>query len=241
VSETLRIVDSRSVPFAKLESLYDEILASSFPPAELVARDELLDDLVREESVSYGALALDPDGTVVGGMIGEWFPDCQVMLASYLAVRREFRGHGLGQRLIKEVLAQWSSRFAPLLVVGEVEDPRYYHESDPAGFGDASARLRLYASLGAQVLPIPYFQPSLTPLQPRVYNLLLMVFAADPSVMKGPRSVDAQVVRCFVEENIARCEGSADDDVAQSLRDAVQGTDVVPLVDPSEYFDKLDN
>jgi predicted N-acetyltransferase YhbS len=240
LSDAVRIVDSRELSFAKLESLYDDILATSFAPPELVARNELLADLVREQSVSCGCLALDSDGTVVGGMIGEWFPDCRVMLISYLAVRSAFRGHGLGKRLIKEGLEQWSARFAPLLVVGEVEDPRYYRDSDPAGFGDARARLRLYASLGARVLPVPYFQPSLRALQPRVYHLLLMVFAADPLALKGDRGVDAQVVRGFLEENIARCEGTADDDEAQSLRKAVQGTDAVPLQDPSEYFDESD-
>jgi GNAT superfamily N-acetyltransferase len=232
----MQIVDSRDATPADLESLYDDILALSFPESELVDRAELLDELSSDESTSTAALAIEPGGTVIGGIVGEWFPSCGVMLLSYLAIRADYRGCGVGTRLFQHALAGWSTRFTPALVLGEVEDPRYYRESDPSGFGDANARLRLYESWGAKILPVPYFQPSLGADQPRVRNLLLMVFAAYPRALKGDHAVDAHVVRCFLEENIARCEGSAADEEAENLRRAAQAKSVLPLLEVSTYL-----
>jgi hypothetical protein len=48
----MQIVDSRDATPADLESLYDDILASSFPESELVDRAELLDELSSDESTS---------------------------------------------------------------------------------------------------------------------------------------------------------------------------------------------
>jgi GNAT superfamily N-acetyltransferase len=236
VTEVLRIVETKDVSVTELGSLYDEILARSFRSAELESRAKVLDALAGETSVPGGLLAVNPAGLIVGTIIGDWFGDCRVMLISYLAVRPEFRGCGVGKLLLAEAFALWRARFAPALILGEVEDPRYYREHDPMGFGDADARLRLYGALGARILAIPYFQPALSRLQPRVYNLLLLVFEADPLVMKGDNAVDGKIVSCFIDENIARSEGRADDNEAKSLRKALRGKSGIRLLPPADYF-----
>lgn len=234
--QALRIVETKDVSAAELGSLYDEILARSFRPAELEPRAKVLDALTGGKSGPGGLLAVNPAGLIVGTIIGDWFGDCRVMLISYLAVRPEFRGCGVGKLLLAEAFASWRERFAPALILGEVEDPRYYREHDPTGFGDANARLRLYGALGARILAIPYFQPALSRLQPRVYNLLLMVFEADPVAMKGDNAVDGKIVSGFIDENIARSEGRADDDEAQSLREALRGKSDIQLLPPADYL-----
>jgi GNAT superfamily N-acetyltransferase len=235
VAEEVILVDASAAPPATLESFYDEILALSFRPAELISRAGFLRSFVDKASVSQGTLAVDAAGLVVGGIIGEWFAECRVILGSYAAVRRGYRGQGLGTRLISDILRIWAARFQPALILGEVEDPRYYR-ADDSSFGDPDARLRLYEALGARILPLPYFQPALSTSQPRVPHLLLMVFAADPSAITNHNNVDADVVRCFIENNIARSEGPVDDDEVRDLRRALHGKSSVPLIPPAEFL-----
>lgn len=129
--QALRIVETKDVSATELGSLYDEILAPSFRPAELESRAKVLDALTGDKSGPGGLLAVNPAGLIVGTIIGDWFGDCRVMLISYLAVRPGFRGCGVGKLLLAEAFASWRERFAPALILGEVEDPRCYREHDP--------------------------------------------------------------------------------------------------------------
>jgi GNAT superfamily N-acetyltransferase len=236
VAEALRIIDTTDVTPAELEIFYDEILASSFNSAELVQRSELLGALADRTSVTRGAIAFDEAGLIIGGIIGDWFAQCRVILISYLAARPGFRGRGIGKQLMSEVLSAWTSHFGAVLVVAEVEDPRFYQADEC--HGDPEARLRLYAGLGARILRIPYFQPALSAQQPRVRNLFLMVFSADRSVMRENSSIDAATLRSFIEEYLASTEGDVDDDEVRIVREALQAKDGIPLVDPAEYLRK---
>lgn len=235
MTQALRIVNIKDVSVAVLESMYDEILVPSFRAAELESRTTVLGALTRDPGIAGGMLAMDPAGPIIGAIIGEWFAECRVMLISYLAVRAECRGRGVGKRLLAEARALWRELFAPALVVLESEDPLYYREHDAMGFGDPAARLRLYGGLGARILAIPYFQPAVSRHQPRVDNMLLLVFETDPQVSKSVNEVDSTIISCFIEENIARSEGRASDEQAQKLREAIRAKTAIPLVDPADY------
>jgi len=163
--------------------------------------------LADRTSVTSGAIAFDEAGLIVGGIIGDWFAQCRIMLTSYLVVRPGFRGRGIGKRLLAQALPAWRSDFGAVLVVAEVEDPRFYQADEY--HGDPEARLRLYASLGARILRIPYFQPALSAQQPRVRNLFLMVFSADQSLMRDNNNrIDAAAqLQCFFGEYLAGTEG----------------------------------
>lgn len=187
-------------------------------------------------SVTRGAIAFDEENLIVGGIIGDWFADSRVMLTSYLAARPGFRGRGIGKHLLAEVLPAWVSHYGAVLVVAEVENPRFYQVDEYQG--DPEARLQLYASLGAKILRMPYFQPALSPQQPRVRNLFLMVFSADQSVMRDINSVDAATLRRFIEQYLAGTEGNVDYDEVRAVREALQAKDAIPLVDPAEYLQK---
>jgi GNAT superfamily N-acetyltransferase len=237
VIEALRITDSVDVTPVELAIFYDEVLAPSFNSAELVERSECLGALADPTSETHGSIAFDRDGQVVGGIIGDWFAQCRVMLTSYLVARPGFRGRGIGTQLLAEVLPSWTSRFGAILIVAEVENPQFYHADEY--HGDPEARLRMYArTLGAKILDIPYFQPALTAGQPRVPNLFLMVFSADQSVMRENNRIDAAPLRCFMEEYLAGTEGDVDDNDVLALREALQPEDGIPLLDPAEYLGK---
>ncbi|MEE2031950.1 GNAT family N-acetyltransferase [Rhodococcus chondri] len=222
------IVDSRQVTPAQLGEFYDAVLAPSFPLSELAPRAELLAGLHDPAGAMRAALAVAATGEIIGGAVGEWFPDCRVLLVTYLATRPGQRGGGVGREVLRAVMAQWRRSIAPLLVVGEVEDPRHHRDN---GFGDPVRRLRFYASEGAEVIDVPYFQPALRSDGDRVRNLLLMTFAVDPACRRDD-GVDSATVRCFLERNLEGIEGHVGDDPETTALWAALAAPTVPLLDP---------
>lgn len=210
---------------ALVRSLHREVLAPSFPPAELVDVDELLDDHASGRLRSLGVVE---DGRVVAGIVGEWFPDARVLLVLYLAIAPGRRGGGVGGRLVAAALTAWRD-LDPLLVLGEVEHPAHHAGSE--AHGDPVARLRFYGRLGARVLALPYFQPGDGPGGERVPALLLVSFPLGPGT---PDDVPAAPLRAFLAENLRASEGTLSDDAAtRRLLDAASG-DRVALVDPAD-------
>lgn len=230
----VRMCNEHEIEDAQAAALYDDVLAPSFPHSERVTRAEFLDSITDPDGSMCVFAALDAAGEIVGGIVGEWFAECRVLLVSYVAVAPGLRGGGVGSRLITESLSRWWSRFEPLLILGEVEDPRVHPATD---YGDPVARLRLYDRLGALVLPVPYFQPALHDDSDRVRDLLLMVFAADASYLSDGH-VDASVVRVFLQQNLRACEGhiNADDEEVRALWAQVDRTGPMPLLDPRQYL-----
>ncbi|MBN0041228.1 GNAT family N-acetyltransferase [Cellulosimicrobium cellulans] len=208
-----------------LRSLHRDVLAPSFPPAELMDEDAFLGDHATGRLRSLGVVE---DGRVVAGVVGEWFPDARVLLVLYLAIAPGRRGGGVGGRLVAAALAAWRA-VDPLLVVGEVEHPA--HHPGSAAHGDPVARLRFYARLGARVLALPYFQPGDGPGGERVPALLLVSFPLGPGTADA---VPAAPLRAFLTENLRASEGTlADDPATRRLLDAANG-DRVALVDPGD-------
>ncbi|TFF10390.1 MULTISPECIES: GNAT family N-acetyltransferase [Cellulosimicrobium] len=211
---------------ALLRSLHRDVLVPSFPPAELVDEQELLD---AHASGRLRSLGVVEEGRVVAGVVGEWFADARVLLVLYLAIARGRRGGGVGRRLVTTALDDWRA-LDPLVVVGEVEHPAHHTGSE--AHGDPVARLRFYARLGARVLALPYFQPGDGPGGERVPALLLVSFPLGPHAAED--DVPAAPLRAFLAENLRESEGTVADDAAtRRLLDAAGG-DSVRLVDPDD-------
>ncbi|QUC00267.1 GNAT family N-acetyltransferase [Cellulosimicrobium cellulans] len=211
---------------ALLRSLHRDVLVPSFPPAELVDEQELLD---AHASGRLRSLGVVEDGRVVAGVVGEWFADARVLLVLYLAIAPGRRGGGVGRRLVTTALDDWRA-LDPLVVVGEVEHPAHHTGSE--AHGDPVARLRFYARLGARVLALPYFQPGDGPGGERVPALLLVSFPLGQHAAED--DVPAAPLRAFLAENLRESEGTlADDAATRRLLDAAGG-DRVRLVDPDD-------
>ena len=99
---------------ALLRSLHRDVLVPSFPPAELVDEQELLDAHASGRLRSLGVVEED---RVVAGVVGEWFADARVLLVLYLAIAPGRRGGGVGRRLVTTALDDWRA-LDPLVVVG---------------------------------------------------------------------------------------------------------------------------
>ncbi|HEV2371967.1 MAG TPA: GNAT family N-acetyltransferase [Streptosporangiaceae bacterium] len=181
-----------------LREFWDEVLVEAFPPEELGA-PYWQDDSPAIRTI----LALGPGQQVLGGMVGETFPQSRVLLISWVAVRRGCRGLRVGSRLMEQAARDWYGQPGQQLVLAEVDDPRYRsgQEQDPV------ERLRFYDRFGVRALASPYFQPSVGPGFPHVYHLFLTSFDAGAPAVKpgaGPGgAVDGQVVRAFLVEYLA--------------------------------------
>ncbi len=222
IPSNLKIVELRETDETALRSFYTEILTPAFPPDELITWDELHEAAAAD--LGPGVLVLDGE-TPLGGMLGEIYPRSGVLLLSYIAVRPEARGRGIGQTLLTDVIPQWRAAIRPSLVIAEIEDPRFHQ---PNTYSDPEARLRLYQRTGSTLLPMPFFQPSLRPGVPRVFDMLLIC----PG--ETVPAVPAKVVGTFLDEYFELCEGGevlTTDPEYQALQRFSEGDDdgLLPL------------
>jgi len=217
-----------------LRKLYDDVLVRSFAPRELVPLSDLQDALHTENSDTEIVVAIDEDGGVVGGAIGDWDPDSSVYLLSYLAVRSTDRSKGVGTLLMDRVRSWWGARQASA-VLAEVDDPRQHEISD---YGDPEARLRFYERLGAQVLGVPYTQPEVRAGSGRVHGMLLIVFFVAPDARVGD-GLRADVLHRFLANYLVLSEGVSPDNVDAEVGSLVpaMNRDAIRILPMSHYVD----
>lgn len=229
------IQDAKELSRDRLAEFYRELLQPAFRADELVSLERFLASVLAPDGTGRGIVATDDGGELLGGLFVEWYPRCRVVLGSYVVVRPDRRGQGVGRELLTGALDDLGHRLRPLLVLGEVEDPRRWTD---ATYGDAVARLRLYASLGARIVDVPYLQPALGDDGSRVLDLLLMAFP--PSDVAGrPRLTgeQAEAAACFVEAYFAASEGSlSDDPELGQLLTALRAPEGVPLLDADDVL-----
>ena len=219
------------------DRVYAELLAPSFPPAELgdraVLASLLTSGAARATAVTGGG------GAPLAVAYGEWSPGTRVQLLAYLAVAAGLRGTGIGGGLLREVLADWRRRYTPCAILAEIEHP-LAHDPDDA-YGDPAARLRFYARHGAAALDLPYFQPALSPETDRCHGMLLIALHIDDE-LKGtaPGSIAAGPVAAFLTEYFESTEGMPQpgDRAAEALFAAVRRPRGIPLL-PLEHVEGL--
>ncbi|MEV6524403.1 GNAT family N-acetyltransferase [Longispora sp. NPDC051575] len=202
-------------PGPQLDALYEEVLVPSFPAAELSSRAGITALVGSGRGPVW--IATDDAGTVLGGAVGDWEPGPRVLLLSWLAVRPGHRGGRVGGPLLDAALAAWRAEYEPCLILAEVEDPTLHTGNEQHGYADA--RLRFYQRRGARALDVPYFQPALGPEGARVPGLLLLVLHADPEFAGAePDTINADVLRDYIEIYQRECEGDVQsDDQAMEL------------------------
>ncbi len=214
------IVPLREVDGGTVDVLYRTVLLPSFPPGELVARDDVKAE-DGPEGVDLSFVALD-GGEPVACLLGEYYPAGEVLLIGNLASRPDQRGRGVGHALIATALDAWRRALPSALVLFEVEDPRWHTSTI---HGDPVARLRFYAREGARLLDIEHVQPALGPRGERVPHLLLLALGATAT------EVDRSLLHAFLTEYFAVSEGEPDpeDEQLAALLAQVRPEDGGPL------------
>lgn len=223
-----------------LHRLHEDVFIQSFTADELDDVQTIADGLRGNGPTDvWVTAAVGGDGAPVAGIVGELFRGTGVVLLSYLAVRPDLRGRGVGTRLMREVAGAWFARPDVLLAVGEVHDPRAW-----SGIADEDpiARLRMYGRLGALVLGMPFIQPALRDGAARVPGFLLLAFHVGPTLRRGAddASVPAALISEFIRSYFTICEGPQrpDDEQLSALLGRVDSMERVPLL-PIERFGEV--
>lgn len=166
----------------QLARLHAEILQPSFPPSELVTREEFVEGAV---AGVFDVLAASDGDAYLGAVVGERHGGAY--LVDWLAVGGARRGGGTGAALVAAGVTRWLARPGVLVVLAEVERPDVF-AAHPA-YGDPARRLAFYERQGTTLLDLPYYQPPIDEGLPRVRNLLLTVLAAS-NPAPPPRVLD---------------------------------------------------
>jgi GNAT superfamily N-acetyltransferase len=219
-----------------LRRMYARVLEPSFDRDELEDVDSLVQGLEGTGPTELGATAaLDSSGAALGGLIVERFPHApDVLLLSYVAVRPDARGRGVGTMLMRSAANAWRDDPRVLLVVGEVHDPREWPRNDDE---DPIARLRLYERLGARALALPFIQPALDTHRARVPGFLLLAFHTAAAAHASPYALRTELVSGFIRAYYLVAEGPprADDVELQGLVGWVDRQPSIPLVAIDHY------
>jgi GNAT superfamily N-acetyltransferase len=197
-AEPLVFVGCAEVGDKQFDHFYHDVLEPAFPAAELNDIETLRAQYLNSATSSPGTIAL-LRGEPVGGALAEFHAPTGIMLLAYLAVRADLRGKGLGSALLNEVLPRWREAMRPTAILAEVENPRY-HVAGP--YGDPEARLRFYGQIGATLLPLAYFQPSIGPGLNRVRGMFLICLDSDKDTILGAS------LQLFLDDYVAFCEGN---------------------------------
>lgn len=162
--------------------VHERLLVPNFPPRELVSVKGLLEDVARgAATVRVVGDPADP----VAVAITATFTDSPAVLLSYVAIRADQRGRGVGTSLLSGLLAGITADPEVSVVLAEVEHPEH-HQAHPV-HGDPAARLRFYARLGGSILEVPYFQPPVDETQDAVHGMLLLVLSPPERFVRGQR------------------------------------------------------
>lgn len=167
----MRIEYQNDLKPGQAKILVRDLLEVSFGPEELGDPGDLIEQLAGEDLQVFSAW----DGSQpLGAAIG-WLATTEITMLSWLAVSPLTRGHGVGSELFQRAISQWESRYNPLLILGEVENPHQHVASEQ--YGDPRRRWAFYQRLGAKHLDFPFEMPRLSPDVPVGEGMWLVSFA----------------------------------------------------------------
>jgi GNAT superfamily N-acetyltransferase len=187
---------------ALFERAYRDILEPNFPhvnqlESKACLRHRLLSGdhqseplthlLIRGEGVSDPALA-----RLFGVIVLELYRESGLGLVTYIATASSARRQGIGALLFREA-QQLALEFRPdTYVLAEVANPQV--DEDPMNDQISPwKRLKFFASLGGEIIPIPYVQPPLSPHGGKARSLVLMAFP-------NGNAIAADRLRLFLDE-----------------------------------------
>jgi GNAT superfamily N-acetyltransferase len=180
-------------------AFYDQIYRDAFPnPDETEGPDTWLPMMGKRTPTGqpevHVILAEDSKKVILGGIIFEFYRQSGSWLVTYIAVRREFRHHGIGAALIKGVVDTIARRTAVVTFFAEAKIPTRI--STPSERDCAWTRLAILGALGMRRLPIDYVQPALSPEKHPIDTLYLLLYAG----ARGESRISSAQLIAFLTE-----------------------------------------
>jgi GNAT superfamily N-acetyltransferase len=167
------ITDVASREFQEALEIYND----SFPSNERHMEDVIID---RFQKKLYRIFVVHSGNQVAGMAILYSLSGGDFVLFDYMAVKKEFRGKGIGGDLVKAMIQYVQAEAKKKYLILEVENPEYGNNKN-----ERLARIRFYRKLGIkQLKQVRYILPPLQGTIPT--EMILMVAPEYPGrILKG--------------------------------------------------------
>jgi GNAT superfamily N-acetyltransferase len=158
---------------ALLHRFHEEIIQQCFDKDDSGPVEELVDEVLAGE----GVVLLTTEGTeILGGVVIShyWSTGKKIMLVSWLGVDEKHRSRNIGSLLIEEALSYARANGA-LVLLGEVEDPNWFKETESA-HGDPAKRVKFYSRFDCKKMEVPCYIPAFYDHQEPIFGVMLSLF-----------------------------------------------------------------
>lgn len=196
------IVDSASIKDnATYLKPFQEVYEAGFPDEN--EREIFSDILDRISGISPSyqppsIIIIKTDNEIVsGGLIVDWYKDCQTVHLTYLIVNPNFRNQGIAKSLINEGIKEiidWIEREKKIKIKNVFFESNNPSKTLNDNF-DPTLRLKIFTKLGAKLIDFPYVQPPLDEKKDQVENLFLLSFT---QFNAGGDKIPGKEIQCFL-------------------------------------------
>lgn len=152
-----------------LLSEFEEIYNSSFPENEREPFQNIIERIYCNNKPITSIKLVTYDNKCIGGIVMDYYPECNVIEPIYFVVMKNYRNHGIGKKLFNSVVNEYENINH---LIFEVDDPQKVKTEESAM--DPTQRLNMYLKWGFNIIPINYIQPPLSEDKDWENNLLLL-------------------------------------------------------------------
>lgn len=207
--EVIHVKYNNTASVELFKNFFDVIYCTEFPdPDERDSWNDLLKYLKQSSSNDknelYFVKILVINGSVAGGVIFDYLPQCNWGVIEYIAIKEDRQNQGWGSKLLKyvheklEETARRNGYQRVKAIAVEANDPKTTDISKDKG--NTIDRLNFWGKLGYKHLEFPYRQPALDDSKNAVSNLLLLGYISD---LGHNEYIDSRELNDFIEEYVS--------------------------------------
>ena len=148
---------------------FEEIYNSSFPENEREPFQNIIERICYNTKPITSIKLVTYDDKCIGGVVMDYYPECNVIEPIYFVIAKKYRNHGIGKKLFDSVANEYVGINH---LIFEVDNPQKVKTEESAM--DPTQRLNMYLKWGFNVIPINYIQPPLSKDKEWENSLLLL-------------------------------------------------------------------
>lgn len=232
--------------FQLLQDFYHTVYVKGFPDED---ERESFENIVkqakaisRSPKAEYHCLLACVDGQVVGGIIGDYFAECNCGIVEFLVVDELYRRHDLGRELFGRMREQFH-RDAGYCGYEQGTDYCFFETENPWKLDKADRskgiqRLKILSGITTGILDMDYMQPPLEKGKQAVDYLYLGVCVFNSELSK--EVVEAVRVKQFLEEyfRYAFSKSSVEDGSVQANAESLQAKEFLNICRMEDLIEK---
>lgn len=231
-------IDSSNIGKTKelLFEFEDKIFKEAFPDEN--ERESFADDIIpriedadNKELQTFCVLSIGDDKAILGGLVADWYPECDSLELIYITVDKNNRQHNVGSKLLKNGI----NLIQKHLKSNDKEIKHIYLEVDIPTLSSSNKteqtsslkeamnpvdRLAVWEKWGAKRIPINYVQPPLSEDKGPVCSMMLMYLTGYSDVSD---QISAKDLKLFLKAFYKGLNASDDENLTKML----EGIDMI--------------